>query len=166
MRALFIAALSAFAFTLAAPAFAQMGGGGGMTSSGPAAPDSGAYDRGIVAYQANNYADAVRHLRNARRPAPYHGGVNYTLGLAYLGLGDKEQARESFGRAVRDRTAPPAAWLQLGTLALEAGDRDAAVTQQTALERQLRSCTSSCDAQRRTNLQSAYDQLTRLLATP
>jgi len=138
-----------------------------MTSSGPAGPDSDAYDAGIAAYRAQDYQRAVRELQNARRPAPNHGGVNYALGLAYLGLNDKEHARESFARATRDRNAPPSSWLQLGLLSLEAGDRETAVEQQTALERQLGRCTRNCDDDRRTNLQSAYDQLTqRLAATP
>jgi tetratricopeptide (TPR) repeat protein len=168
MRALFIAALSALAFVLTAPAAtAQMGGGGGMSSSGPAGPDQAAYDRGVTAYQANNYEDAIRYLRTARRPAPDHGGVNYLLGLSYLGLGDKEQAREAFAHAVRDRNAPPSSWLQLGLLALEAGDRDAAITQQGALQRQVSRCNASCGDERRNALQSAYDQLSqRLAATP
>lgn len=165
MRAFVIAAFSMLAFAAAAPmAAAQMGGG--MTSSGAAGPDQAAYDRGITAYEAQDYETAIRHLRAARRPAPDHGGVNYLLGMSYLGLGNNEQARDAFAHAVRDRTAPPSAWLQLGLLALEAGDRDAAVTQQTALERQLSRC-NRCDDARRTGLQSAYDQLTqRLAATP
>jgi tetratricopeptide (TPR) repeat protein len=163
MRAFVIAAFSVLAFALAAPiATAQMGGGG-MSSSGPAGPDTDAYDAGIAAYQARDYERAIRELQNARRPAPYHGGVNYALGMSYLGINDKEHAREAFTRAIRDRNAPPSSWLQLGLLALEAGDRDAAVEQQTALQRQLSRCTRSCDEARRTNLQSAYDQLTQRL---
>jgi Tfp pilus assembly protein PilF len=84
--------------------------------------------------------------------------------MSYLGMGDKEQARDAFAHAVRDRTAPPGAWLQLGLLAREAGDRDAAMNQQQALQRQLNRCNSNCDADRRTNLQRAYDQLSQRLA--
>lgn len=167
MRAFLIAVLTTLAFAAtASTATAQMGGGG-MSSSGPAVPDQAAYDRGLAAYQANDYEAAVRYLRAARRPAPDHGGVNYALGMSYLGLGEKDQARDAFAHAVRDRTAPPSAWLQLGLLALEAGDRQGATRQQAALERQLSRCNSNCDSDRRANLQSAYDQLTqRLAATP
>jgi tetratricopeptide (TPR) repeat protein len=168
MRAFLVAALSTLAFVAITPvANAQMGGGGGMTSSGAAIPDQGAYNRGVDAYQARDYEAAIRYLRAARRPAPDHGGVNYVLGMSYLGIGDKEEAREAFAHAVRDRSAPPGAWLQLGLLALEAGDREVATRQQDALQRQLNRCNSNCDPDRRTNLQSAYDQLTqRLAATP
>ena len=60
----------------------------------------------------------------------------------------------------------PSAEDKLGLLALEAGDRDAAVRQQTALERQLSRCNANCAADRRAALQSAYDQLTQRLAAP
>jgi tetratricopeptide (TPR) repeat protein len=168
MRAIIIAALSVVAVALATPvANAQMGGGSSMGSSGPEAPDADAYDAGIEAYQARNYEEAIRHLQRARRPAPNHGGVNYALGMSYLGLNDKEQALDAFRRAVRDRNAPPSSWLQYGILSLEAGDRETASVQQAALERQLSRCSASCGDQRRANLQSAYDQLTqRLAATP
>jgi tetratricopeptide (TPR) repeat protein len=164
MRALLIAALCVLAFALTTPAATAQMGGGGMSSSGPAGPDRAAYERGVTAYQANDYEAAIRHLRAARRPAPDHGGVNYVLGMSYLGIGDKEQARDAFAHAVRDRSAPPDAWLQLGLLALEAGDRNSAVNQQEALQRQLNRCNSNCDADRRTNLQRAYDQLSQRLA--
>lgn len=166
MRTFVLAALSLLAAVAAAPVATAQMGGGGMTSSGAAGPDTEAYDDGIAAYQARNYDEAVRQLLDARRPAPYHGGVNYALGMSYLGLADSEHAREAFGRAIRDRNAPPSAWLQLGLLSLAAGDREAATAQQTALERQLRRCSASCSDERRGHLQNAYDQLTRALATP
>jgi tetratricopeptide (TPR) repeat protein len=166
MRTLALAALALLAAFAAAPvAMAQMGGGG-MSSSGPAGPDQAAYDRGITAFQAQDYEAAIRYLRAARRPAPDHGGVNYALGLSYLAIGDKEQARDAFAHAVRDRTAPPSSWLQLGLLALEAGDRDVALRQQEALQRQLDRCNAACGDERRGHLQNAHDQLTRALATP
>jgi Flp pilus assembly protein TadD len=167
MRILALAALSLVAAFAAAPvALAQMGGMA-PSSSGPAGPDAESFNSGIAAYEAHNYDAAVRFLRDARRPAPNHGGVNYVLGMSYLGLNDKDNAREAFERAVRDRTAPPNTWLQLGVLALEAGDREAATQQQTSLERLIGRCNASCGDERRAALQSAYDQLTqRLAATP
>jgi tetratricopeptide (TPR) repeat protein len=166
MRTLTLAALTLLAAFTAAPiATAQMGGGG-MSSSGPAGPDQGAYDRGMDAFERQDYEAAIRYLRAARRPAPDHGGVNYALGMSYLAINDKEQARDAFAHAVRDRTGPPSAWMQLGLLALEAGDRDVAVRQQEALQRQLSRCNASCGDERRGHLQNAYDQLTRALATP
>jgi len=165
MRTLALVVLGLFALAAAPVATAQMGGGG-MSSSGPAGPDQAAYDRGITAFQAQDYEAAIRYLRAARRPAPDHGGVNYALGMSYLAIGNREQARDAFAHAVRDRTAPPSAWMQLGLLALEAGDREAAVNQQEALQRQLSRCSASCGDERRGHLQNAYDQLTRALATP
>ena len=168
MRAIIVAALSVFAVALTTPiATAQMGGGMSPSSSGPAGPDAGSFNAGVAAYEARNYEAAIRYFRDARRPAPNHGAVNYLLGMSYLGVDDKENAREAFTRAVRDRTGPPGAWLQLGVLSLEAGDRETATEQQAALERLISRCNASCGDERRRNLQSAYDQLTqRLAATP
>lgn len=151
------------ALTLAAsPALAQMGGG--MTSSGP--DPQQAYGAGIAAYNAHDYAEAIRQLRSARTSAPGNGGINYALGLAYIGAGQKQDAREALTRAVRDRNAPPGAYLQLGLISLELGDRNAATAQQAALQTQLSRCDAACGDAKRAQWQAAYDQLTRALAAP
>ena len=98
--------------------------------------------------------------------APGNGGINYALGLAYIGAGQKQEAREALTRAVRDRNAPPAAYLQLGLVSLDLGDRNAATTQQAAVQAQLGRCDAACGDARRAQWQAAYDQLTRALAAP
>jgi Flp pilus assembly protein TadD len=122
------------------------------------------YQAGVAAFNAGNYAEAIRQLRTARRASPSDGVINYALGLAYNADGDKEEAKQAFERAVRARNAPVAAHLQLGLVSLELGDRETAGEQQSALQRQLNSCHSECDDVRRGQLQSALDQLTRALA--
>ena len=163
-----IIALSALALTIAhAPlAVAQMGGGMGMSSS-PSGPNpQQAYAAGVAAFNAHDYAGAIRQLRTARSAAPNNGPINYALGLAYNGAGQKQDAREAFARAVRDRNAPPGAYLQLGLVALELGDRDTAAAQQAAVQTQLSRCDDACGEARRAQWQAAYDQLTHALAAP
>ena len=161
VRALVSALMSALALVIAAPpALAQMGGG--MSSSGP--DPQVAYAAGVAAFKAHNYAEAIRQLRAARASAPGSGGLNYALGLAYIGAGQKQDAREAFTRAVRDRNAPPAAYLQLGLVSLDLGDRTAASAQQAAVQAQLSRCDAACGDARRAQWQAAYDQLTHALA--
>jgi tetratricopeptide (TPR) repeat protein len=165
MRIVF--ALGAVVLAIAAqPAVAQMGGGMGMGSS-PSGPNpQQAYAAGVAAYNAHDYAEAIRQLRSARSAAPNNGGVNFALGLAYIGAGQKRDAREAFTRAVRDRNAPPGAYLQLGLVSLDLGDRSAASAQQTAVQDQLNRCNAACGDAKRAQWQAAYDQLTRALAMP
>ena len=156
---------SALALVIAAPpALAQMGGGMSPSSSGP--DPQVAYAAGVAAFNAHNYAEAIRQLRAARASAPSNGGINYALGLAYIGAGQKQDAREAFTRAVRDRNAPPAAYLQLGLVSLELGDRSAASAQQAAVQAQLGRCDAACGDARRAQWQAAYDQLTHALGQP
>lgn len=157
------ALMSAIAlFAIAPLAAAQMGGS--MSSSGP--DPQQAYSAGVAAYQAQNYPEAIRQLRTARRAAPNNAGLNYALGLAYQGAGRKEEAQGSFANATRGANAPVAAWLQLGLVSLELGDRTKATEQQTALQGMLTSCDAACGDARRGQLQIAYDQLTRALNAP
>ena len=160
-------ALSALVLVIAAPpAVAQMGGGMGMSSSSSGPNPQQAYAAGVAAYNAHNYVEAIRQLRNARSAAPNNGGVNFALGLAYIGAGQKQDAREALTRAVRDRNAPPGAYLQLGLVSLDLGDRATATAQQVAVQDQRGRCDAACGDARRAQWQAAYDQLTRALATP
>jgi len=161
-------ALGALVLTIAAPtALAQMDGGMGMGSSQSSGPNpQQAYAAGVAAYNAHNYAEAIRQLRTAQNAAPNNGGINFALGLAYIGASQKQDAREAFTRAVRDRNAPPGAYLQLGLVSLDLGDRTAATAQQAAVQDKLSHCDAACGDTRRAQWQAAYDQLTQALATP
>ena len=154
------------ACSLMAPsAYAQMGGmapSSSMPQRDPTAP----YQAGVAAFNAGNYAEAIRQLREARRARPNDGTINYALGIAYNANGDKEEAKTALERAVRAPNAPIPARLQLGLVALSLGDRDTATAQQTALQQSIASCSGSCGDAQRTQMQAALDQLTRALATP
>ncbi len=164
-----LAKLTCVAALLAAgPALAAGSGGGGGASPSPSTQredPQAAYQAGVAAFNAQNYREAIRQFRAAQRAARSNGLINYALGLAYAGNGDKDEAREAFARAVRDETAPVAARLQLGLAELEHGDREAAVAQQTALAAAIAACDAACGDQRRGQLQAAHDQLTSALET-
>lgn len=155
---------------LAAPlAYADGGGGGGSMSPPPSSSREDpqiAYQAGIQALQAQNYRDAIRNLRVARRGAPSDGAVNYALGLAYIGNNDTDDAREAFERAGRADNAPAGTRLQLGLVYIQLGRRGDAVAQQGLLAQAVAACDATCGDQRRAQLQAAHDQLTQALAAP
>jgi tetratricopeptide (TPR) repeat protein len=164
MRSLKVALLTALVCALSAfalPTYAQMGGG--MQASPQREDPTIPYQAGVAAFNAGNYAEAIRQLRAARSAAPSDGNINYALGLAYNANGDKDEAKQAFQRAVRARNAPIPARLQLGLVSLELGDRETAAEQQQALQQLIASCDARCGDERRGQMQTALDQLTRAL---
>ena len=146
------------------------GGGGGGGSSGQSSrggPDlAQTYRLGVTAYEARDYAEAIRQFRIVQRAAPDDATINFALGLAYVGNGDHRDARAPLERAVRSESAPAGAWLNLGLVYLQLGDRERALAQQTALSAKIAACDAACGDPRRAQLQSALDSLTRALETP
>jgi Flp pilus assembly protein TadD len=170
ISALKLSVCLAAAAVLAAPFAAAMPGGGGGGGGG-GAPQSqedpqAAYQAGVAALRAQEYRDAIRHFRAARRALPNDGTINYALGVAYNGAGETDEAREAFERATRDANAPAGARLQLGLIHIQQGDRDAAAAQQSALAEMIAACDAACGDARRAQLQAAHDQLAQALAAP
>jgi tetratricopeptide (TPR) repeat protein len=152
-------------FALAAPS----GGGGGNMGGGAPAPredPQAAYQAGVAALQAQNYREAIRQFRTARRALPDNGTINFALGRAYEGNNNPDDAQEAYERAVVADDAPAGAWLQLGLIHLQAGRRDAAVAQQTALTAKIAACDTACGDARRAQLTAAHTQLTQALDAP
>ncbi len=168
-------AVAALGMAVAPVALADGGGGGGgmPPSSGSSggmnssrSDPAAAYQAGVTALQAQNYRDAIRSFREARRAAPNDSQINFALGLAYVGAEENDDARGALERAVRDENGPPGAWLQLGLVYIELGRRDDAVAQQSALAAKVAACEAACGDQRRAQLQAAHDQLSQALAAP
>jgi tetratricopeptide (TPR) repeat protein len=158
---------------VAAPLAANADGGGGgmgnsnsMPSGSTRADPVQAYQAGVTALQARNYAEAIRELRTARRAAPDDGQINYALGLAYVGATELDDARGAFERAARALNAPADARRQLGLVYLQLSRRDDAVAQQAALARAVTECDAACGDAQRAALQAAHDQLAAALAPP
>ena len=169
---LMIGAALACALCIAPSALAS-GSGGGMGGGGMSATPSGgdrdpavAYQAGVAALQAHNYAEAIRQFRTAQHAAPNNGVVNYALGLSYLGANDKSNARDALRRSVRDNAAPVGAHLQLALVSIDLGDRNAAVEQQSWAQHGVSACDAACGDARRGQLQAAYDQITQALTPP
>ncbi len=163
MKSISVAAL-ACAF-MASSAFAQMGGMA-PSSSMPQRDPAAAYQAGVAVFNAADYPEAIRQLREACRARPNDGAINYALGIAYNANGDKEEAKTSLERAVRAPNAPIPARLQLGLVALSLGDRETATEQQAALQQSVNLCSGACGDAQRTQMQTALAQLTRALAAP
>jgi tetratricopeptide (TPR) repeat protein len=133
---------------LAAP---SGGGGGGMGGGAPSASED---------------PEAIRQFRTARRALPDNSTINFALGRAYEGNNEANEAQRAYERAVAAADAPAGAWLQLGLLHLQAGRRDDAVAQQTALAAKITACDAACGDARRAQLTAAHTQLTQALDAP
>jgi tetratricopeptide (TPR) repeat protein len=164
-------AVSAIALAAFSAPFALADGGGGSMStprqenpsaSGRVDPNE-AYRLGVAAMEARNYGEAIRQFRITQRAAPDDANVNFALGLAYMSNGNHSDARRPLERAASAANGPVGAHLQLGLVYLELGDREKAVEQQAALQTMLNACTTNCTDSRRTQIQTAYDSLTRAL---
>jgi predicted Zn-dependent protease len=137
----------------------------GALAQGSTVAAEEAFRRGIAALQANNFEQAIRDLREARRSLEDDPQVNYALGVAYLGNQQPREGRQYLERSVRDDNAPPDAWQRLGAAYLQLGDRERANQQLSTLQTLVARCTGRCPAERRSQLQTAHDQLAQLLAS-
>lgn len=149
---------------LAAPS----GGGGGMGGGAPSSQEDpqAAYQAGVAAMNAQNYREAIRQFRNARRALPDNSTINFALGRAYVGNNEDDEAQNAFERAVADDAAPVGAWLELGRLHLRAGNREDAVAIQSTLTQKIAACDATCGDARRAQLNAALTQLTQSLDAP
>lgn len=162
---------AALASAIAAPLALAAPSGGGGGNMGGGAPSSredpqAAYQAGVAALNAQNYREAIRQFRTARRAAPDNGVINYALGRAYVGNNQDDEAQNAFERAIEDDSAPVGAWLELGRLHLRGGRRDEAVSIQTTLQTKVNACDAACGDSRRAQLNAALTQLTQALDAP
>ena len=157
---------AAIGLAFASQAHAQMGGGMAPTSSAPTADASVPYGKGVTALRAGDFPTAIKELRKAYDINSIDGNIPYALGMAYVGAGQKPEARKAFQGAVRSSNAPIPAYLQLGLVAIELGDREAALKQQAALEKKLAKCDAKCGDEARAEIKAAMDELGAKLGTP
>lgn len=144
------------------------GGGGGFGSSGmsSSADPAKAYQEGVAALNARDYAKAVSKFRVAASAAPNDPTVNYAYALALIGNGDERAAKRPLERVVRSESARPDARYQLGMVYLHLNERDKAEAQLQTLASQLTACDAACGDIRRLEIQNAHDALKRALEAP
>lgn len=160
----FHTSLLAIGLVAATPAQAQMGGGGAPMGGSSQADATVPYKKGIAALEAGDYAKAIKELRAAYSANSTEGAIPYALGMAYVADGKKAEAKKAFQGAVRTGNAPIPAYLQLGLVSLELGDRDLAAKQHAALEKKLAKCNAKCGDE--AEIKAAMDQLGAKMATP
>ena len=156
---------AAIGLAFASQAHAQMGGG--MMPSSDPAPQADAtvpYRNGVTALQAGDYPTAIKELRKAYDANSLDGNIPYALGVAYAGDGKKAEAKKAFQNAVRSSNAPIPAYLQLGLVAIELGERDLANKQYAVLQKKLAKCDAKCGDDARAEIKAAMDQLAVKLA--
>ena len=152
------------AFACAGAAQAQMGMDMAPTQNQEQADPTIPFHNGITAFDAGDYPKAIKELLKARAARPDDGTINYALGLAYAAAAKKKEAKQAFQRAVRDRNAPVGAYLQLGLVSIELGDRATAATQLASLDKKLSACGAGCADP--DQIKAAKDKLAAALATP
>jgi tetratricopeptide (TPR) repeat protein len=84
---------------------------------------------GRLAVALKRYDEAVAHLQKAETRVSNDPEVEYSLGVAFLGLGDAPSARRPWERALHSVAFRPAALLQLGRLRAREGDLDGALAE-------------------------------------
>ena len=154
------------ALACAGAAHAQMGMDMAPTPNQEQADPTIPFQNGIAAFDAGDYPKAIRELLKARAARPEDGTINYALGMAYAAAAKKKEAKQAFQRAVRDRNAPIAAYLQLGLVSIELGDRATAATQLASLDKRLAACGAGCTEPDQTQIKAAKDKLAAALSTP
>jgi len=150
----------------AGTAQAQMGMDMAPTQNQEQADPTIPFNNGIAAFNAGDYPKAIRELTKARAARPEDGTINYSLGMAYAASAKKKEAKQAFQRAVRDRNAPIGAYLQLGLVSIELGDRATATTQLASLDKRLAACGAGCAESDQAQIKAAKDKLAAALSTP
>ena len=157
---------AAISLAIASQANAQMGGGMAPTSNAPTADATVPYQNGVAALRAGDFPTAIKELRKAYDINSIDGNIPYALGMAYAASGKKPEAKKAFQSSVRSQNAPVPAYLQLGLVALELGDRDLATKQHAVLKKKLAKCDAKCGDEGRVEIRAAVDQLAQKLGTP
>jgi len=96
-----------------------------------------AYERGLTACDAQDYATGIAALEAAAAEAPDFALIQHNLGVAYAGAGRRSEARAAFERALRLEPALAEAWLRIGLLQVDAKEyqsADASLAKALALD--------------------------------
>lgn len=132
-----------------APVIAAGGGGGGGGMAGPSQSvpqydPAAEYQKGIAAYQAQNFKGAVTAFRHVIEVAATHAPAQYLLGSSYLQMGDFKKAKRPLEMAVRYDAAMIEAHRDLGIVQAKLGDAVKATEQRDVLGARKTQCAATC----------------------
>lgn len=148
LRALTLGSL--IALLPAGPALAAGGGGGGgggfsgPSESAPQYDPAAEYQKGIAAYQAQNFKGAVTAFRHVTDAVGSHAPAQYLLGSSYLQMGDFKKARRPLEMAVKYDATMIEAHRDLGIVLAKLGDAAKAAEQLDLLTARKTQCAATC----------------------
>jgi tetratricopeptide (TPR) repeat protein len=93
-----------------------------------ALPVHAEWQAGVTAFQARDYATAVREFQEVVDQSPTHAGSHYMLGISLRGAGQVSKALASLQKAVELDSANPAYAIALGQTLVQAGNEAEAYT--------------------------------------
>ncbi len=114
------------------------------SESAPQYDPAAEYQKGIAAYQAQNFKGAVIAFRHVVDVATTHAPAVYLLGSSYLQMGDFKKAKRPLEQAVRYDDAMIDAHRDLGIVAAKLGDVAKATEQRDVLAGRKTTCGSTC----------------------
>ncbi len=146
-----IVLLGAVAPVLAiSPLIAAGGGGGGSGGGGAPSQTTPAYDpaveyqKGIEAFKAAKYKDAVTSFKRVVSVVPKNAPAQYLLGASYMAMSDFKKAQKPLETAVKNDAKMIEAHRDLGITNAKLGQADKASAQLTAIKAMKTACTGTC----------------------
>jgi tetratricopeptide (TPR) repeat protein len=141
----FTIALSAtlFATDSALPAMSG-GGGSGPTASAPQYDPKVDYQKGVDAYQAQDFKSAVSAFKRVAAGVPRFAPAQYLLGASYMQMGDYKKAKRPLELAVKYDAELIDARRDLGVTYAKLGDAAKAASQRDALAALKTACAAPC----------------------
>lgn len=91
-------------------------------------PVAAEWQAGVAAFQARDYAAAVREFQEVVDQSPNHAGSHYMLGISLRGAGQTSKALASLRKAVELDGSNPAYAIALGQTLIQAGNSSEAYT--------------------------------------
>ena len=116
----------------------------GPSQSAPQYDPAAEYQKGIAAYQAQNFKGAVTAFRHVIEVAAAHAPAQYLLGSSYLQMGDFKKAKRPLEMAVRYDAAMIEAHRDLGIVQAKLGDAAKATEQRDVLGARKTQCAATC----------------------
>ena len=82
---------------------------------------------GNLFFDSSQWQGAIEHYQKALDKAPANPDVRVDMAVAYHNLGQNDKAKEEMERVTRENPTHRNAWLNLGVVSAETGDRATAI---------------------------------------